>query len=258
MGAEGGGGARMSEKSQERRLSIALSSLFTTIPDSLSFSSSDKSPKCPTKSPRTFDAGAVGLGILAALSGGEGGVVGAHDPAPPAPPVMIAASGSSPRSVPIPIAPGKAVMKVGWRLPVAEVEEEEDDDDEAELSESYTCVILRVGNESARKREYFEKPKAVVGGAGDNFRNFGVPAVSPPIVVADFLSACYLCRKKLDGLDIFMYKGDKAFCSVECRCKQILSDEHKEKCVSGTLKPFDCSVSPCSAPRLFTAGVAAA
>ncbi|XP_010508268.1 PREDICTED: uncharacterized protein LOC104784870 [Camelina sativa] len=45
-----------------------------------------------------------------------------------------------------------------------------------------------------------------------------------------FLESCSLCRKHL-GLnsDIFMYRGDKAFCSKECREEQIESDEAKER-----------------------------
>ncbi|VVB03372.1 unnamed protein product [Arabis nemorensis] len=45
-----------------------------------------------------------------------------------------------------------------------------------------------------------------------------------------FLESCSLCRKPL-GLnsDIFMYRGDKAFCSKECREEQIESDEAKER-----------------------------
>ncbi|TKY54166.1 hypothetical protein E2542_SST18572 [Spatholobus suberectus] len=50
-----------------------------------------------------------------------------------------------------------------------------------------------------------------------------------------FLDQCFLCGKRLlPGKDIYMYKGDRAFCSVECRCKQIFTDEQeaiqKEKC----------------------------
>ncbi|QCE13283.1 FCS-Like Zinc finger 15-like [Vigna unguiculata] len=43
-----------------------------------------------------------------------------------------------------------------------------------------------------------------------------------------FLHQCCLCRKRLlPGKDIYMYKGDRAFCSVECRCKQIFMDEEE-------------------------------
>ncbi|CAN6994930.1 hypothetical protein IGI04_017658 [Brassica rapa subsp. trilocularis] len=45
-----------------------------------------------------------------------------------------------------------------------------------------------------------------------------------------FLESCSLCRKHLGrNSDIFMYRGDKAFCSNECREEQIESDEAKEK-----------------------------
>ncbi|XP_020587404.1 uncharacterized protein LOC110029441 [Phalaenopsis equestris] len=51
---------------------------------------------------------------------------------------------------------------------------------------------------------------------------------------ADFLSCCYLCRKKLQGKDIYMYRGEKAFCSMECRYEQIVTDEFLNK--KGILK----------------------
>ncbi|KAJ6848359.1 uncharacterized protein M6B38_273920 [Iris pallida] len=41
-----------------------------------------------------------------------------------------------------------------------------------------------------------------------------------------FLDHCYLCRQRLlDGKDIYMYRGDRAFCSEECRFRQIFMDE---------------------------------
>ncbi|XP_010524451.1 PREDICTED: uncharacterized protein LOC104802506 [Tarenaya hassleriana] len=45
-----------------------------------------------------------------------------------------------------------------------------------------------------------------------------------------FLESCSLCRKPL-GLksDIYMYRGDTAFCSEDCRQEQIESDEAKER-----------------------------
>uniref|UniRef100_A0A5B6YNK1 FLZ-type domain-containing protein n=1 Tax=Davidia involucrata TaxID=16924 RepID=A0A5B6YNK1_DAVIN len=43
-----------------------------------------------------------------------------------------------------------------------------------------------------------------------------------------FLEQCFLCKQKLlPGKDIYMYKGDRAFCSVECRCRQIFMDEEE-------------------------------
>lgn len=64
----------------------------------------------------------------------------------------------------------------------------------------------------------------------------------PPI---DFLDACYLCKRSLGpGLDIYMYRGDRAFCSVECRLKQINMDEQSEKCASAALKRSVMTTSP--------------
>ncbi|XP_014499173.1 uncharacterized protein LOC106760220 [Vigna radiata var. radiata] len=49
-----------------------------------------------------------------------------------------------------------------------------------------------------------------------------------PFQEPTFLHQCFLCRKRLlPGKDIYMYKGDRAFCSVECRCKQIFMDEEE-------------------------------
>ncbi|KAF7849073.1 hypothetical protein BT93_L1271 [Corymbia citriodora subsp. variegata] len=45
-----------------------------------------------------------------------------------------------------------------------------------------------------------------------------------------FLQSCFLCNKPLGfNSDIFMYRGDTAFCSKECRQEQIEIDEAKEK-----------------------------
>ncbi|XP_047321284.1 FCS-Like Zinc finger 3-like [Impatiens glandulifera] len=44
-----------------------------------------------------------------------------------------------------------------------------------------------------------------------------------------FLEACFLCHKPLlHNCDIFMYRGNKAFCSEECRQEQIDMD-YEEK-----------------------------
>ncbi|KAI5056436.1 hypothetical protein GOP47_0028254 [Adiantum capillus-veneris] len=45
-----------------------------------------------------------------------------------------------------------------------------------------------------------------------------------------FLDICYLCSKLLGhGRDVYIYRGDRAFCSVECRHMQIMADERREK-----------------------------
>uniref|UniRef100_A0A0C9QKX4 TSA: Wollemia nobilis Ref_Wollemi_Transcript_29694_1167 transcribed RNA sequence n=1 Tax=Wollemia nobilis TaxID=56998 RepID=A0A0C9QKX4_9CONI len=71
--------------------------------------------------------------------------------------------------------------------------------------------------------------------SGAVYNNGAVPSPLPAI---DFLDACYLCKRPLGpGLDIYMYRGDRAFCSEECRWQQILTDESSEKCASAALKP---------------------
>ncbi|KAG2301118.1 hypothetical protein Bca4012_059238 [Brassica carinata] len=46
----------------------------------------------------------------------------------------------------------------------------------------------------------------------------------------DFLRTCSLCNRNLcHRHDIYMYRGDNAFCSLECREKQIKLDERKVK-----------------------------
>ncbi|KAL8144133.1 hypothetical protein V2J09_017165 [Rumex salicifolius] len=45
-----------------------------------------------------------------------------------------------------------------------------------------------------------------------------------------FLDACFMCHKPLGfNHDIFMYRGNTAFCSEECRQEQIEIDEKKER-----------------------------
>ncbi|KAI4311144.1 hypothetical protein MLD38_036063 [Melastoma candidum] len=55
------------------------------------------------------------------------------------------------------------------------------------------------------------------------------PRFRPGFPVAGFLDRCFLCGTKLSpGKDIYMYRGDRGFCSEECRCRQILLEEEEE------------------------------
>ncbi|KAF5469358.1 hypothetical protein F2P56_013439 [Juglans regia] len=247
----------------KKRPTINLS-LFTTLSESFAV---DKSPN-PSKSPRIFQGGVVGLGIVAAMT----------DLSPKAPDNFAVVS---PRSAPIPIV-SSAKAAANFRGPLNDGERGGDVD---EMSESYTCVISHLGSNFVEKRIYFDdKLDAVVGDccgatcvvSGRGVRMFSASPVNVDefereFWTADFLSTCYLCKKQLHGLDIFMYRfcsphgcdaaierGEKAFCSAECRDKHIRSDDYKEKRGSGALKPLDCSVSPCSGPRVFFTVVAAA
>lgn len=49
-----------------------------------------------------------------------------------------------------------------------------------------------------------------------------------PISPVDFLDVCFLCKRRLrHERDIFIYRGDTAFCSEECRHRQIVNDERR-------------------------------
>ncbi|GKC21363.1 cyclin-dependent kinase 1 [Tanacetum coccineum] len=48
---------------------------------------------------------------------------------------------------------------------------------------------------------------------------------------ADFLSTCHECNKQLHGKDIYMYRGEKAFCSMECRSIEIAKMEEEEESI---------------------------
>lgn len=108
---------------------------------------------------------------------------------------------------------------------------------EIELSEDYTCVILRGPNPRTthiygdcileshsieladqNKDEWgIESPQAVKD-SGDCYPS------------ADFLSFCFSCKKKLEeGKDIYMYRGEKAFCSCNCRSQEIFVEDEVDQ-----------------------------
>ncbi|KAF8027479.1 hypothetical protein BT93_E0399 [Corymbia citriodora subsp. variegata] len=70
-----------------------------------------------------------------------------------------------------------------------------------------------------------------------------------------FLKTCSLCHKKLSpDRDIYMYRGDEGYCSVECRDRRIVMDEMKELEASAkrmVSSPRHCyAASPQSETRL--------
>ncbi|KAL2339877.1 hypothetical protein Fmac_007817 [Flemingia macrophylla] len=60
-----------------------------------------------------------------------------------------------------------------------------------------------------------------------------------------FLRACFLCKRRLvpGRDDIYIYRGESAFCSSECREKQMKHDERKEKCAVAVAVPSKKQVS---------------
>ncbi|XP_039032850.1 FCS-Like Zinc finger 10-like [Hibiscus syriacus] len=116
-----------------------------------------------------------------------------------------------------------------------------------ELSQNPTCVISHSGYNSNSYRA-FTASSSVMGQFKREFWS------------DDFLTSCHLCMKELLGLDIFMYRGEKAFCSDECRYKQITKDDnHKQACrAEARKKPLSESAPHCSGPHVLFTVVAVA
>ncbi|XP_041022313.1 FCS-Like Zinc finger 8-like isoform X2 [Juglans microcarpa x Juglans regia] len=85
---------------------------------------------------------------------------------------------------------------------------------EMELSEDYTCVICR--GPSPRTTHIFddcivETYHSLPGETSSSLENF--------------LSFCFTCKKTLEQTeDIYIYRGEKAFCSHKCRHQEMLLD----------------------------------
>lgn len=106
---------------------------------------------------------------------------------------------------------------------------------EMELSEDYTCVISYGPN--PRTTHIFddcivESCCGVVKYSASRKENEHFPSLpmSYPYPSESFLSFCHSCKKNLGlGKDIYMYRGEKAFCSSDCRYKEMMLEEGMDK-----------------------------
>lgn len=86
---------------------------------------------------------------------------------------------------------------------------------EMELSEEYTCVISHGPN--PKTTHIFDN--CIVESYCSLPNNPNSPSLN-------FLSFCHTCKKHLEQTkDIFIYRGEKAFCSQECRHQEMVLDE---------------------------------
>ncbi|VYS58259.1 unnamed protein product [Arabidopsis thaliana] len=98
-----------------------------------------------------------------------------------------------------------------------------------ELSEDYTCVTCHGPN--PRTIHIFdncivESQPGVVFFRSSDPVNESDSDYSPP---DSFLSCCCNCKKSLGPRDdIFMYRGDRAFCSSECRSIEMMMSEEND------------------------------
>ncbi|CAF2084209.1 hypothetical protein HID58_021906 [Brassica napus] len=208
------------------------------------------SPRCPLDmmfpspggSKRYDDDGGVGLGIVAALE--KSGVIriNRQEISSRQNPVYYSGSGSN-RSNPV------------------HCHRRNQFEAEIELSEEYTCVTSRRDGvskvyynddefefrddrpEGDRRERRLDKSTETAEESAAKKRD---------VLMRDsqeFLSLCCLCKKKLRGKDIYMYKGDRGFCSKECRSMRIMEDnidaQHKStsievlssRCTGGQVSP---------------------
>ncbi|XP_010477123.1 PREDICTED: uncharacterized protein LOC104756260 [Camelina sativa] len=153
--------------------------------------------------PNKYVDGGIGLGIVAALENSGNGIY----------PVCYSGTGSK----------GSDPVRCTRRLQFAA---------EIEPSEEYTCVTTRDGLtkvyyndrefEFCKSRDRMWKEESIQISEESPAKKRNVIRGSP-----GFLTTCCLCKKKLDGQDIYMYKGDEGFCSKECRSVKIMDDSLK-------------------------------
>ncbi|TYH93895.1 hypothetical protein ES332_A12G004500v1 [Gossypium tomentosum] len=87
-----------------------------------------------------------------------------------------------------------------------------------ELSEDYTCVISHGPN--PKTTHIFHDCVVECCCSISNTQPKSAPSESN-----NFLSFCHTCKKNLrQKIDIYIYRGDKAFCSQECRYQEMVLD----------------------------------
>ncbi|KDP33943.1 hypothetical protein JCGZ_07514 [Jatropha curcas] len=200
-----------------------------------------------------YDIGGVGLGIVAALE--KSTCDGGHEIL--AKYAICSANMNMNRSDPIPVNSGKKCERYSY------CKERERD----QSLENFTYVTSHgPDNKSLTKLYYDDHGNHRIG---FHVIKEALPLPPPPAAkfsdgdvsslypTSDFLSSCHLCKKKLHGRDIYMYRGEKAFCSVECRSRQMMIDERKEQCRSEIARSADVSSSPYTTSPIFSTGILA-
>ncbi|XVE53945.1 hypothetical protein DITRI_Ditri03aG0043100 [Diplodiscus trichospermus] len=217
-------------------------------PGFLDVATSPRSPlDCKSPSPRglkRYDVGGVGLGIVAALekSGSDSSR-------------QAVCSSYLNRSNPIVVNSGKNSDRFRGR----------GDDLEMECLEDYTFVTSHGPGKLSTKVYYDGGEERSSSNGHDRIGLFAVKETPAARIdedvtypTSDFLSSCHLCRKKLHGKDIYMYSGEKAFCSSKCRSTQIMMDERKEQCRSEASRSAKVSTSPYNnTEQMFSTGILA-
>ncbi|CAL0320245.1 unnamed protein product [Lupinus luteus] len=197
---------------------------------------------------KSYDLGGVGLGIVVALDNNKSSEIGRE-----VLPKHAVCTTNLNRSGPIPVHTIKNQHGF-FQKGVNEID--------VGSSEDYTYVTYHVPNKTITKVYYDGGESGIVKNNSNKVGVFRRTPPTPTIVEAefptsDFLSSCHLCRKKLHGKDIYMYRGEKAFCSSECRSRQIMMEERNEVCRSEASRSVDMSSSPYTRDQMFSTGIIA-
>lgn len=116
---------------------------------------------------------------------------------------------------------------------------------EVEQSEDYTCIIARGPNPKTThifgdcilEPQDVEAAVEVNDGAAKSYLVVKCATETAADAGEDFLSSCFTCKKKLEGNDIYIYRGEKAFCSAECRDQEIMIEEEAENNITSIGSP---------------------
>ncbi|KAG7592243.1 Zf-FLZ domain [Arabidopsis thaliana x Arabidopsis arenosa] len=126
-------------------------------------------------------------------------------------------------------------------------------------SEEYTCVTTRDGRTKVYyNEEEFEFGQNLSNGNQRSKKSIEIAEESPVKKrealrdSPNFLISCCLCKKKLRGKDIYMYKGDEGFCSRECRSVKIMDDSLVEQ---HKLRNAEVLSSPCAGDEIASPGI---
>ncbi|OEL18180.1 hypothetical protein BAE44_0020800 [Dichanthelium oligosanthes] len=123
---------------------------------------------------------------------------------------------------------------------------------EIEQSEDYTRIIARGPNpktthifgdcilEPHTVGDSDEAAMEVEEGAAGCYFVVKCAAGAAP-AADDFLNSCFTCKKKLEGNDIYIYRGEKAFCSANCRDQEIQLEEEAENNTASISPRSSCS-----------------
>ncbi|KAJ4890601.1 hypothetical protein Rs2_30349 [Raphanus sativus] len=94
-------------------------------------------------------------------------------------------------------------------------------EDEMEMSEDYTCIITHGPNP---KTTHIYGDQVLECHKNEDNKEKSIESE-----LDYFLSVCNFCNKKLVvGEDIYMYRGEKAFCSAECRSEEMAIDDEED------------------------------